>query len=60
MQASGYQKILKLIKAPNAVPHMLSGKAYSRAIRAHVIVDWVLNTLLVAEMCKVGLRVDFD
>ena len=43
MAASGLEQILELIYAPNAVAHMLSSKAISRAVRAHLIVDAVLN-----------------
>ncbi len=49
MQGSGLQEILELIYASNTVPHMLSGKAISRAIRGLFIVDAVLNALLIAK-----------
>ena len=50
MAASGLQELLKLIYAPNAVVHMLSGKAISRAVQGHLIVDAALNTLVLAQM----------
>lgn len=46
MNGSGLQEVLELVYAPNSVPHILSGKAVSRAIRAHFLVDAVLNALL--------------
>lgn len=46
MAGSGLKELLELIYAPNAVEHMLSGKAVSRALRGHLIVDAALNALL--------------
>jgi hypothetical protein len=46
MAGSGLKELLELIYAPNAVEHMLSGKAVSRAIRGHLIIDAALNALL--------------
>ncbi len=48
MSASGLQHILELVYAPNAVVHMLTGKAIARAVRAHLLVDAALNGLLLA------------
>ena len=48
MVGSGLQELLETIYAPNAVVHMLSGKAISRAVRAHLIVDAALNVLISA------------
>ena len=38
--------LAQLVYAENYVTHMLSGKAYDRAIRGHLLVDAALNTLL--------------
>ena len=46
MASSGLQEVLETIYASNAVVHMLSGKAISRAVRAHFIVDAALNALM--------------
>eukprot|EP00794_Sanderia_malayensis_P017156 gene17156-18878_t len=46
MAGSGLKELLELIYAPNAVEHMLSGKAVARALRGHLIVDASLNALL--------------
>ena len=43
MHDSGLKETLETIYAPNAVTHILSGKAVSRAVRGHFIVDSALN-----------------
>ena len=47
MAASVLQQILELVYAPNAVVHMLTGKAITRVVRAHPLDDAALNTLVV-------------
>ena len=49
MAGSGLQEALELVFAPNAVSHMLSGKAYDRVVRGHWLVDAALNALLTAD-----------
>ena len=49
MHESGLKKTLETIYTPNAVTHMLSGKAVSRAVRGHFIVDSALNALLISK-----------
>ena len=39
--------------APNAVPHILTGKAYARAVHGHLLVDAALNALIVADAFQV-------
>ena len=46
MSGSGLRSVLELVYANDTVTHMLSGKAYDRAIRGHLLVDAALNTLL--------------
>ncbi len=46
MDSSGLQERLESIYAPNAVVHMLSGKASARAVRGHFIFDAALNALI--------------
>ena len=55
MASSGLQEVLELIYAPNAVIHMMSGKAVARAVRGHSIVDAALNGLMLADMFNVHL-----
>ena len=47
MEGSGLNEILGEIYGDNAVIHMMSGKAYSRAIRGHFIVDYALNNIII-------------
>ena len=43
---SGLKELLELIYAPNAVEHILTGKAIARAVRVHLFIDAVVNTLI--------------
>ena len=45
--------MLELIYACNAVDHIMTGKAISRAVRAHLIVDAALNALLYSQALEV-------
>ena len=49
MAGSGLHEMLDLIYASKAVDHILSGKAIARAVRAHLLVDAALNTLLASK-----------
>jgi hypothetical protein len=46
MAGSGLSEALEICYGPNAVVHMMTGKAVSRAVRAHFIVDAALGRLL--------------
>lgn len=46
MSGSGLDAVLAQIYAENSVTHMLSGKAYARAIRGHFMVDSALNSII--------------
>ena len=46
---SGRKELLELIYGPNAFKHILTGKAIARAVRAHLLVDVVLNTLILSK-----------
>ena len=50
MKGSGIEDLLKVIYASNTVAHILSGKAVSRAVRGHFIVDASLHSLLAAKI----------
>ena len=52
MEKSGLSDILEKIYGENAVHHILTGKAYSRALRGHLIVDSALNSLVIEEFCS--------
>ena len=49
MDKTGLSDILEVIYGGNAVVHMLNGKAYSRAMRGHLIVDQALSHILMKE-----------
>ena len=53
MAGSGLRVLLELIYASNAVDHIMTGKAISRAVRAHLIVDAALNALLYSQALEV-------
>lgn len=57
MSGTGLQEVLEVIFAGNSVPHIISGKAYSRAIRGHFLIDGVVHTLLLSKLyeTKLGL-----
>ena len=57
MAGSGLQELLELVYAKKAVIHMLSGKAVSRAIRGHFLVDGALNAMLASKTFNVPLPV---
>ncbi|GFR77724.1 hypothetical protein ElyMa_002244600 [Elysia marginata] len=56
MTGSGLRELLEVIYAPDAVVHMLSGKAVARAVRGHLLVDSVLNALLASSAFGVDLQ----
>ena len=53
MAGSGLQELLEVVYADNTVSHMMTGKAVSRAVRGHMLVDAALNTILVADTYNV-------
>ena len=55
MAGSGLQELLEVVFAGNAVRHILTGKAMSRAVRGHMLVDAALNTILVAKAYHIPL-----
>ena len=52
MAESGLKQVLETIYA--SVEHILSGKAISRAVRAHLRVNAILNGLLLAECLQIS------
>ena len=50
MEGSGLREVLELVYAPNTVPHLFSGKATTRAIRGHFLVDAALQAILLSEV----------
>ena len=52
MAGSGLKELFEVIYAEGAVPHMHSGKAIARAIRAHLLIDAVLRSKLISISLK--------
>jgi hypothetical protein len=50
MRGSGLSEALQQIYGPNAVDHLLSGKAVSRAVRAHLLTESALTTKLLKNL----------
>ena len=48
MAGSGLKELLEVIYASNALDNMLTGKAISRTVRGHRLVDAALNATLIA------------
>jgi len=48
MAGSGLKSLLEQVYASNTVSHMLTGKAYGRAVRGHILVSSALNTMLMS------------
>ena len=52
MIGSGIEELLEPIYATNSVGHMMSGKAFARAIRGHFLDDSCLNNILIDKIVK--------
>ena len=57
MSGTSICEVLEVVYSGNTVPHLLSTKEVSRAIRGHQLLDLVLNTIL--EDLLPELDVDF-
>ena len=55
MGGSGLQDLLEVIYADTAVSHILTGKAISRAIRGHILVEAVLYAIILSKIYSVPL-----
>ena len=55
MAGSGIKELVEMIYAPKAVEQIMSGKAISRAVRAHLLLDAVLNGLLLSKSMDIPL-----
>ena len=60
MTGTGIQSLLELIYAEHTVPHILSGKAFARATRAHLITVGVLSALLIANLHNIDFDLNVD
>ena len=55
MAGSGLQERIGVVFTGNAVRNMLTGKAISRTVRGHMLVDAALNSILVAKAYHIPL-----
>lgn len=60
MKGSGLEEALETIYGPNAVNHMMSGKAISRALRGHFLVEAALVNKLIAAVLPAELERNDD
>ncbi|XP_052087706.1 uncharacterized protein LOC127724691 [Mytilus californianus] len=62
MSGSGLAELIETVYAPNAVSHMLTGKAVARAVRGHFLIYNALTSLLMCEQFQVSSTVlkDYD
>ena len=56
MKSSGLEDAIEQIYAKNTVPHIISGKAISRAIRAHFLVESALVSKLMTPLVAPGVN----
>ena len=52
MGGSGLEDLLENIYAPNVIQHILSGKAFSRAVRGHMLTHTTLLQLMLEELLE--------
>ena len=50
MGESGLGEVLTEVYAAKSVLHMLSGKAYAKAVRIYILVDSLLNNMLIEKV----------
>ena len=54
MSGSGLEEVLEQLYATNVIAHILSGKAYVRAVRGHLIVHAALQKMIMEELMEKG------
>ena len=60
MKGSGLEEALEMVYGPNAVTHMMSGKAVSRALRGHFLVEAALVNKLMMSVLPCRLNENSD
>ena len=50
MSGSGIEELFSDVYAENSVTHMMSGKAVSRALRAHFLAESALESLIIEKL----------
>ena len=58
MAGSGLESMWETVYAPNSIPHMQTGHAYARALRAHILSAAVITSLLLENPgCLTGVNI---
>ena len=60
MAGTGIQELFEVMYADASVPHLLSGKAVSRAIRAHFLTDAALHAILMSRFFDLDIADNSD
>ena len=63
MEGSGLNVVLETIYGKNTIDHIIKGKAISRAIQGHFLVDAALNATLITQLfpgCFLDNENDFE
>ena len=58
MKGSGLEEALEMIYGPNAVNHMMAGKAISRALRGHFLIESALVNKLITAVLPAELELN--
>ena len=59
MAGSGLESMWETVYAPNSIQHMLTGHAYSRALRAHILSSAAISSVLLETPgCLTGVNID--
>lgn len=56
MDGSGFQEVVETIYARNTIPHILSGKAYDRALRANLLVLAAVNIIILSASLNLSMQ----
>ncbi|KAJ8887933.1 hypothetical protein PR048_007417 [Dryococelus australis] len=58
MSGSGIEEVLETVYSENTVPHMLTGKAYSHALRRHFLISSTLIAIIIADILKCSPKIE--
>lgn len=53
--ASGLKEVFENVYASNTMTHMLTGKAFSRVVRGHFLLNTALHILIMSESVGVSI-----
>lgn len=55
MEGSGFEQVLETVYAANSIPKMMSGKSYTRILRALLLLDCAVHNVLVNTYLETGI-----